>query len=109
MASYLFDESSPPRPLQKKQLLVHMVDGLARAQPNALYAEAPLSPTSFEPGFRKITYFLFANAINGLAWQLHDALGPAVEGFPTLTYLGPNDVRYNAVVLAAVKVGYKVR
>lgn len=110
MASYVFEEGTvtPPRPVQKKQLLVNVVDGLAKFQANALYAEYPYSATSYEAGYRKITYALFANAVNGLAWHLHDILGPGKD-FPTLAYIGPNDLRYNALLLAAVKAGYKVR
>lgn len=109
MSSILFDEGSPapPRPVSKKQLLPHIVDGMANSQPFALYAEYPFSPTSYEPGFRKVTYRDLANVVNGLAWQLHDTLGPG-KCFPTLTYIGPNDLRYVALTLACVKVGYKV-
>lgn len=109
MTTIIFDEgSSPPKPLQRKQLLTHVVDGLARHQPNALYAEYPYSPTTYEDGFRKVTYSMLANAVNGLAWLIHDTLGPG-DNFPTLAYVGGNDVRYPVLVLAAVKAGYKVR
>ncbi|KAF7903273.1 uncharacterized protein EAF01_006322 [Botrytis porri] len=36
-----------------------------------------------------------------------DTLGPA-ENFPTLAYIGPNDFRYNALMLGAAKAGYKM-
>jgi acyl-CoA synthetase (AMP-forming)/AMP-acid ligase II len=91
----------------KKQILATVVDGMEHAQPFALYAEYPYSPTSYEAGVRKVTYRDFANAINGLAWHLRRMLGPA-EDFPTLAYIGPNDLRYAALTLACVKVGYKV-
>lgn len=108
MRSVLFEEGTyPPRPIEKKQTLPAIVDGMAHAQPFALYAEYPYSPKSYEAGVRKVTYRDFANAINGLAWQLDEVLGPA-ENFPTLAYIGPNDLRYAALTLACVKVGYKV-
>ena len=34
-------------------------------------------------------------------------LGPGKD-FETLAYIGPLDVRYNALLLGAVKAGYKV-
>jgi len=97
--------ATPPTP--PKRLLNHVVDDMARENPDALYAELPLSPTSFGAGFRKVTYRAFANAINGMAWWLHRTLGPG-ESFETLLYLGPNDLRHNILLLGAVKAGYKV-
>lgn len=110
MATLLFTEGeNAPVPIHRKQLLCHIVDGMAKARPEALYAEFPYSPLSYEDGFRKITYAAFANAINGLALWLYKTLGPGNgNDFPTIAYIGPNDIRYNALILAAVKTGYKV-
>lgn len=91
----------------KDRLLCNMVDDMARAKPEALFAEYPKSPTSYDAGFRKISITNLANAINGLAWWLHRELGPSEE-FRTLAYIGPNDMRYAALILGAVKAGYKV-
>lgn len=97
--------AAPPTP--PKRLLNHVVDDMAKDDPDALYAELPLSPTSFDAGFRKLTYRAFANAINGMAWWLHRTLGPG-KNFETLLYIGPNDLRHNLLLLGAVKSGYKV-
>ncbi|CAG8951052.1 hypothetical protein HYFRA_00006450, partial [Hymenoscyphus fraxineus] len=91
----------------KKETLTNIVDFTARRSPQALYAEYPISPTSYEAGYHKINYKTLANAVNGFAWYLHGTLGPG-ENFPTLAYIGPNDMRYNAFVLGAVKAGYKM-
>lgn len=110
MASLQFSEGpSAPQPLlRRKQLLNHIVDGMAKARPSAVWAEIPRSITSYELGFRKITYRSLANAINGVAWWLHRSLGPSKD-FETLAYFGSWDVRYIILLLGAVKVGYKVR
>ena len=92
---------------QKKQLLIHVVDGMAKARPEALFAEYPISATTYADGDLKITYDSLANAVNGVAWWLNRELGPGKD-FETLAYIGPNDVRYNAMILGAVKAGYKV-
>jgi len=94
--------------LRSRELLVHIVDEIARENPDTLYAELPRSATSFDAGFHKITYHLFANAINGMASWLNKTLEKR-ENFETLLYLGPNDLRHNILLLAAVKAGYKVR
>ena len=90
-----------------KQLLNHMVDDLARLTPSAVWVETPISTTSYEYGFRKITYRMLASAVNGVTSWLHRTLGPGHE-FETLAYFGPWDIRYVLLLLGAVKVGYKV-
>ena len=90
----------------KKQLLNHIIDGLARVKPSTPYAEIPVSTVSYDEGYRRITYGALANAVNGVAWLLHNELGPG--NFDTLTYFGPSDFRYNVMILGAVKAGYKV-
>lgn len=110
MASIIFPEGSQaPKPAyQKKQLLNHMVDGMARTRPYALYGEFPKSATSFDAGFYKITYAALANAVNGVAWLLNQELGPG-KNHETVAYIGPRDFRHNVMVLGAVKAGYKAR
>lgn len=90
-----------------KQLLNHMVDDLARLTPSAVWVEMPISTTSYEHGFRKITYRMLANAVNGVAWWMRRTLGPGHD-FETLAYFGPWDIRYVLLLLGAVKAGYKV-
>ena len=92
MASLQFSEGpGAPEPLlRRKQLRNHIVDGIAKARPLAVWAEVPSSTTSYELGFRKITYRSLANAINGVAWWLRRS-------------------RYIILLLGAVKAGYKVR
>lgn len=89
-----------------KRLLNHIVDDAARRNPDLPYAELPLSSTSFDDGFRKVSYRDLSNAINGMAWWMHRSLGPG-KNFETLTYLGPNDLRHSILLLGAVKAGYK--
>ena len=90
-----------------KELLNNVVDRIARVTPDLVYAELPKSPVDLSQGFRQVTYRQFANAIDGMAWWLRDKLGLS-ETFETLTYIGPNDLRYNLLLLGAVKAGYKV-
>lgn len=89
------------------KLLNHIVDDMSRERPEAIYAELPISPTSFDEGFRQVSFRDLSNAINGMAWWFHHSLGPGHD-FETLTYLGPNDMRHNVLLLGAVKAGFKV-
>ncbi|KAJ5726313.1 NRPS-like enzyme [Penicillium malachiteum] len=89
----------------RNQLLPNLIDRYALIKPDAIYAEYPVNPTSYDKGYRKITYKNFANAINGIAHWLTEQLGPG-DGKGVLAYTGGNDLRYPALVLGAVKAGY---
>ncbi len=88
-------------------LIPKLVEKRALLTPDDVYAEYPVSAHSYDRGFRKITYSNLANAVNGIAWWLHRTLGPSRD-FETLAYIGPNDIRYPAIILGAVKAGYVV-
>ena len=92
---------------QTGDLVPNIVDHRAKDEPDMLYAEYPVSTLSYEEGYRKITYRDFANAINGIAWWLQEVLGPG-QDFEALAYIGPNDLRYPALILGAAKAGYTV-
>lgn len=89
----------------EKELLVHRVDRLAELYPDTIFAEFPASPESYDEGFQKVTYGALSNAINSIAWWLEDTLGHG-KNFETLAYIGPNDLRYTALILGAVKAGF---
>ncbi|KAK3942541.1 putative nrps-like enzyme protein [Diplogelasinospora grovesii] len=92
----------------QNDLLPHIVDRLARERPDAVYGLWPVSPASYQNGVRTTTYGQLANIVNGLAWWLVEKLGPGQQhgDIEALTYVGPNDVRLTALVLAAIKAGY---
>ncbi|OJJ48921.1 hypothetical protein ASPZODRAFT_1354781 [Penicilliopsis zonata CBS 506.65] len=92
---------------QDNEILVNIVDRRARESPQLLYAAFPVLPTSYDAGYREINYAQLANAVNGAAWHISRLLGPG-KNFETLAYIGPNDLRYNTLVLGAVKAGYKM-
>ncbi|PQE22305.1 NRPS-like enzyme protein [Rutstroemia sp. NJR-2017a WRK4] len=88
----------------QNSLLPHVVERLARETPDAKYGEWVA-----ESRVVVITYAQLASIINGLAWLLVEQLnGSGSYGShpEVLAYVGPNDVRYSALVLAAAKAGY---
>ncbi|KAK4191013.1 putative nrps-like enzyme protein [Podospora australis] len=97
-------------PRWQNDLLPHVVDRLAKDKPDAIYGLWPVSPPVPGNGFRSITYAQLANIVNGLAWWLSKNIGSRQEDdeIEVLTYIGPNDVRLTALVLAAVKTGYVI-
>ncbi|KAM0164035.1 hypothetical protein ACHAPG_000785 [Botrytis cinerea] len=112
MASIIFEEGYPgPKARNslhsKPQLLINMLDGMARVRPAVLFGEYPVSLVGFDKGYRKITYGQLGNAVNGAAWWLTEKLGPGKD-YQTLCYMGWNDFRYAVFILGAVKAGYKL-
>lgn len=94
--------------LQANEILLPvLIDEIATNDPTALWIEYPTDPTSYDSGYKQITYAQLANAINGTARWMEDALGHGENG-ETLTYIGPNDPFYGILIVAAVKAGYKV-
>ncbi|KAI1747116.1 hypothetical protein F4782DRAFT_451716 [Xylaria castorea] len=90
-----------------RRLLPHVVDDIAANEPER---ECFSIPRSSDPkdGWKIVTFKQYANAINHVARRIVDNCGvPPVDTFPTIAYIGPNDVRYIVLVLAAVKAGYK--
>ena len=90
------------------ELVPKIVDYWAQQDPNRLYAEYPVSTLTYENGYQRFTYGDIANIVNGAAWYVHRTLGPSKD-HQVLAYIGPNDVRYPALILGAVKAGYVVR
>jgi len=79
------------------QLPKNMVDNTAQRSPQLLYVEVPLPSVSFDGGFRTITYGLFANAVNGMAWSLEQTIGPG-KNFKPLSYIGLPDLWHNILL-----------
>ncbi len=94
-------------PRMTEALVPHIVDHRASTHPDALYSEYPVSCLEYEQGYRRITYADLANAVNGIAWWLYRTLGPG-QNHEVLAYIGPNDLRYPALILGAAKAGYVV-
>ena len=85
-------------------LVPHIVDRRAKGSPHAVFAEYPASSTTYSEGYDQVTYLQLANAINGFAHWLHDTFGSQINN-KRLAYIGPNDLRYPALILGAAKLG----
>ncbi|RAH59063.1 NRPS-like enzyme [Aspergillus piperis CBS 112811] len=85
-----------------------ILDHYAHLRPDAVFAEYPLSQSSYSQGYRKITYHDLANAVNGVARWLIQNLEMG-NGSTKLAYIGPNDMRYSVLTLASIKAGYSCK
>ncbi|KAL4871382.1 hypothetical protein BDV12DRAFT_206525 [Aspergillus spectabilis] len=91
----------------EQKLLPAIIDELAQKELDSLWAEYPSSPTTFNEGFKQITYAQFANAVNACAHFIALALGRSNTGEP-LAWLAPNDPRCSITIIAAMKAGFKL-
>ncbi|KAI1147213.1 hypothetical protein F4825DRAFT_471765 [Nemania diffusa] len=88
------------------RLLPSVVDDLARSDPTRILYSFTKTRDPAD-GFEDVTAAVFARAVDRCSWFLHETLGPGKD-FPTLVYLGPQDLNYGILVLACIKVGYKL-
>ena len=70
-------------PSPHQQLLPHIVDDIAKTDPERIWAQVPQSEKTYEDGFRKISYKGMANGVNGVANWLVQRFGH-VSDFETL-------------------------
>jgi acyl-coenzyme A synthetase/AMP-(fatty) acid ligase len=90
-----------------KRLLPQVVDHHARLEPDRVYASITRSSTDLSRGFQDITMLKLAAIVNSLSWWLENKFGISSK-LDTIACLGPADIRYAAIFLAAVKCRYKV-
>ncbi|KAK2059819.1 male sterility protein [Colletotrichum caudatum] len=104
MASTSVRVSEPgARAVRGQRTLPAMIDERAVYEPDETCFSTPYT-SDLRDGWRKVTNKEFANVINYLAHVIIDACGaPAPDTFPTIAYIGPNDI----MIVAAVKAGYK--
>ena len=99
---------TPNKSLEKKygsRLILHLIDDIARDDPNRCFCL--LSTLAAPDGFRTVSYGELANAINRVAWWIGENTQKDLD-FQTLGYIGPSDLRYTILTIAAQKAGFKV-
>ena len=89
------------------RLLPNFIDEIASVNPSLTFVEIPKTDDVHD-GLRQITFGDLARCIDKCAWWIHAQLGRR-HGFPTLTYVGPHDLRCLFLVFGACKAGHKVR
>ncbi|KAM5348626.1 hypothetical protein ACJ41O_008450 [Fusarium nematophilum] len=89
-----------------KRLLPSLVDEIAASDPDRIFYSVAKT-TGPADGFQDINARTFARAVNRCSWHIEKHLGRG-HGFPTLAYIGPQDVVYAILVLACVKTGFKL-
>ncbi|KHO00565.1 Male sterility, NAD-binding protein [Metarhizium album ARSEF 1941] len=89
------------------RLLTTVVDEIAASEPSRPFQFQPKSRKA-EDGWIPVTFAELANAVNHVAHIVAETVKKdSTDDFPTLAYVGPNDVGYGVVVLATIKAGCK--
>ena len=94
-------------PVYGQRLIPHLIDDIAHNDASRTFCSLAKS-SNIRDGFEDISYGAFANAINCLAWWIEENPGKT-STFETLSYIGPPDLRYIVLTIAAQKTGYKAR
>ena len=89
-----------------RRLIPAIVDQIASSDPQKPFISIPRS-LNLQDGFADISYKAFADAVNKCSWWLEKELGRSKTLAP-IFYIGPLDLRYLIVLLAAVKTGHVV-
>lgn len=97
---------APPGDLGRR-LLPSVVDDIARSNPSRVLYSIPKTRQPRD-GFQDITALQFSQAVNRCAWHLRQQLGPAGPGFPTVLYIGPQDIVYAVLVRILPKLSGKM-
>lgn len=90
-----------------RQTMPEMLEIRRQSEPERIFAKLPMSPTKYVGGFRSVTYSEVSKAVSHVAWWLEENIGKT-DAFDTIAYLGPGDLRYSIILLAAIKTGHKV-
>ncbi|KAL2680619.1 hypothetical protein Neosp_008221 [[Neocosmospora] mangrovei] len=89
-----------------RRLLPSLVDEIAISDPDRVFYSFTKTNNPAD-GFQDINAKTFARAVNKCAWYIEKHLGRG-QDFPTLAFIGPQDVVYGILTLACVKTGYKL-
>ncbi|KAF4455591.1 hypothetical protein F53441_2115 [Fusarium austroafricanum] len=86
-------------------VIMALVEKIALEDPTRPFSFIPVSD-NVKDGWKPVTYAQLINAVNYLAHHISKTI-TSTEEFPTVAYIGPNDVRYPMMTLACVKAGCK--
>ncbi|CRG84906.1 hypothetical protein PISL3812_02079 [Talaromyces islandicus] len=87
-----------------QRLLPSLIDELAHVDPHRVVYSISKTKNPAD-GFQDISVHTFSKAVNRCARFIDDHLGPG-KNFPTLAYMGLQDLNYCILILACIKAGY---
>ncbi|RGP69682.1 hypothetical protein FSPOR_4494 [Fusarium sporotrichioides] len=100
--------ASTKQPHGENSVLIKLIEKIATEDPERPFLFVPSSDNA-EDGWEPVTFLQLNNAIDYLAHSLSNTITRSLddEEFPTIAYIGPNDMRYTIILFACIKVGFK--
>lgn len=93
-------------PVDCQRTLWRITDDIAAIDPHRLFCTQPVS-SDISQGWRDISFSDMASAANRMALWLQENVASSTQQ-ETLAYVGTNDIRYVAFILACMKLRHKV-
>ena len=90
-----------------RRLLPVLVDEISKDDPHRPFVSVPVS-SNMQDAYGDISYRTYARAVNRCSWWIENTIGKS-EASKVLFYIGPLDIRYWILLLAASKTGHIVR
>ncbi|VZH87533.1 unnamed protein product [Fusarium fujikuroi] len=91
----------------KHYVLIDLIHEIAANDPDRAFTYTP-SSSDTRDGWKPVTHRQLANAVDYLAHDISKTITKSSDDeVPTVAYIGPNDFRYTAILLACVKAGCK--
>lgn len=91
-----------------KRLIAHYIHQLAIDEPDRVCMSIPLTSEPRD-GFKDLTFFDLDKAIDVASFWIEEHFGTGKDFECNLiAYIGPHDLRYIILTIAAIKTGHKV-
>ena len=89
------------------RLVLTVIDERARSDPQSPWVSIPVDQENISKGYKDITAGQLANAVNYAAHWLSRNIPPSEpeDEFQVFAYVGPKDLRYPILAIAAGKLG----
>lgn len=89
-----------------QRFLVSLIDQHAKLKPNDAWVSIPVDDDDLTKGYKDVTWSQFANAINHAVRWLKQNLPATIftQPFQAFGYIGPKDLRYPVLTVAAAKL-----
>lgn len=107
MDSPLFENSDGLNEINTDRTLLRIIDKIALSEPRKLYCIQPVS-SDISDGWREISFSLLSHSVNRMAVWIQENVAVS-NGPETLAYIGANDIRYVAFILACMRLRHTVR
>lgn len=87
-----------------ERILVSVIESRARDGPSEPWVSVPVNDHDLSLGYKDISFWQLNNYANHAAKWLNDNLPPASDPFQCFAYVGPKDLRYPILAVAAAKL-----